>query len=463
MNGIERLLTDPRVTVRREGRPHADGSCVVYWMQRSQRGIDNPALDVAIDAANELGVPVAVFFGLHPRYPNANLRHYSFLVEGLVETINAVEKRGAAFVFRPYPEHDLIRFCDEIGPSLVVGDENPLRAPEAWRQNAAAKLRVPYWTVDSEVVVPSRLFPKEEYAARTLRPKITPLIEVFLQQSRNPKARFGWSDANKPSGRLLQANSVLASLPLDRSVESVSTFKGGTKEATRRLKLFINERLPSYDKVRNLPHIEGTSELSAYLHFGHISPITIALAVRGSNAPETAKTAFIEELIVRRELAINYVARNPNYDRLEGCHAWARATLAERVGDQRPYLYTQAHLESADTHDPLWNAAQIEMIKTGRMHGYVRMYWAKKILEWTRTPGEAFDIAVRLNDRYFLDGRDPNGYTGIAWAIGGKHDRPWAPRRPIFGLIRYMSAAGMARKFNVRAYIERVTRGSLTQ
>ncbi|HSO74184.1 MAG TPA: deoxyribodipyrimidine photo-lyase [Blastocatellia bacterium] len=459
MKSIEGLLTNPRITVRREGVPHGDGSCVVYWMQRSQRGIDNPALDLAIDAANKLRLPVAVFFGLHPRYPGANLRHYSFLIDGLAETISAIEKRGAAFVFRPYPEHNLIRFCDEIRPSLVVGDENPLTAPEAWRQRAAARLRVPFWTVDSDVVVPTRLFQKEEYAARTLRPKITPLIEVFLQPSRNPKARFKWPDTHRPTGRLLDTNEVLSSLPFDRRVEAVSGFKGGTKEATSRLKVFIDERLPVYDKLRNSPHIDGTSELSAYLHFGHISPITIALAVRDSAVPDSAKTAFLEELIVRRELAINYVTRNSNYDRLEGCHSWARATLAERADDQRPYLYTQSQLESADTHDPLWNAAQIEMIKTGRMHGYVRMYWAKKILEWTPTPARAFEIAMTLNDRYFLDGRDPNGYTGIAWAIGGKHDRPWAPRRPIFGLIRYMSAAGMARKFDVRAYIEKVTRG----
>jgi deoxyribodipyrimidine photo-lyase len=181
----------------------------------------------------------------------------------------------------------------------------------------------------------------------------------------------------------------------------------------------------------------------------------VALAVRNSSAPETAKAAFLEELIVRRELAINYVARNPNYDRLEGCPAWARASLARHTEDARPHLYTAAQLESAATHDELWNAAQMEMTITGRMHGYMRMYWAKKILEWTETPDEAFEIAVMLNDKYFLDGRDPNGYAGIAWAIGGKHDRPWV-RREVFGTIRYMSAAGMARKFDVRSYNEKV-------
>jgi deoxyribodipyrimidine photo-lyase len=164
----------------------------------------------------------------------------------------------------------------------------------------------------------------------------------------------------------------------------------------------------------------------------------------------------LEELIVRRELAINYVARNPNYDRLEGCHEWARKTLGEHLRDEREFLYSESQFENAETHDPLWNAAQMEMVVTGRMHGYLRMYWAKKILEWTRTPDEAFEIAVRLNDRYELDGRDPNGYTGIAWAIGGKHDRPWAPARPVFGMSRYMAASGCARKFDVKAYIRRV-------
>jgi len=458
VNGIEKLLTDPRITVRLAGAPENRGRCVVYWMQRSQRGVDNPALDAAIEAANELRRPVTVFFGLHPSYPNANLRHYTFLVEALAETIAAVEKRGAAFVFRSYPEHDLLRFCEEVKPALVVGDENALRVPESWRSSAAAKLRVPFWTVDSDVVVPSRLFQKEEYAARTLRPKITPLIEVFLQEPRNPKARFKWPDAERPKGLVFEPMSVLSSLPIDRSAQPVRAFKGGTKEASHRLKLFVNQRLATYDQERNKPHLNGTSELSAYLHFGHISPVIIALAVRDSVAPEAAKAAFLEELIVRRELAINYVSRNPNYDRLDGCPTWGRTTLNERANDPRPHLYTEAQLESAETAEPLWNAAQTEMVTTGRMHGYLRMYWAKKILEWTASPDEAFDVAVRLNDRYFLDGRDPNGYTGIAWAIGGKHDRPWAPRRPVFGLIRYMSAAGMASKFDVRAYIDRVSR-----
>jgi deoxyribodipyrimidine photo-lyase len=425
-------------------------------MQRAQRGLDNPALNVAIDAANELKMPVAVFFGLHPKYPNANLRHYAFLVEGIRDTKKRIEKRGATFVFRPYPDHDLVKFCEEVEASLVVGDENHLREPEGWRQSASRKLSQPFWTVDADVIVPIRFFPQEEYAARTIRPKMHKLLPIFLQPLDSPKARYRWNEKEKPASQTIDDGRILERLPLDRSTPPVRHFRGGTTDGLKILKRFIDERLAHYDTARNLPHVPGTSELSAYLHFGHLGPHTVALAVRDAEAPQAAKDAYLEELIVRRELAINFVARNPNYDKLEGCHEWARKTLIEHLRDRREFIYTETQFENAETHDPLWNAAQKEMVVSGRMHGYLRMYWAKKILEWTKSPEEAFDIAVSLNDRYELDGRDPNGYTGIAWAIGGKHDRPWAPARPIFGMIRYMSASGCARKFDVEAYIKRV-------
>lgn len=452
---IDKMLQDPRVTVRRGFAPNFEGRAVVYWIQRSQRGIDNPALDLAINVANELARPVIAFFGLHPRYPGANLRHYAFLIEGLAGLARDVESRGAHFVFRAYPLHSLARLCDEVKPCVVISDENPLRAPESWRQNAARKIKAPLWTVDADVVVPAKLFAKEEYAARTLRPKIHRVIDVFLQPSSNPIATNRLPHGQEPASQSIDVASLLETLPLDRSASRVTHIKGGAGRALDCLHRFVGERLAAYDQKRNLPQVDGTSELSPYLHFGQISPITIALAIRNANAPETAKAAFLEELIVRRELAINYVARNPNYDRLEGSPAWARTSLARHREDARPHIYTATQLETAATHDELWNAAQTEMTITGRMHGYMRMYWAKKILEWTETPEEAFEIAVTLNDRYFLDGRDPNGYAGIAWAIGGKHDRPWA-RREVFGTIRYMSAAGMARKFDVKAYVEKV-------
>ncbi|MGE0887433.1 MAG: deoxyribodipyrimidine photo-lyase [Blastocatellales bacterium] len=455
MTGIEKLQSDSRVTVRRAGQPDADGRCVVYWMQRAQRGLDNPALDVAINAANELKKPLAVFFGLHPGYPHGNLRHYTFLVEGLAETKKRIEERGAAFIFRPYPDHDLIRFCEEVKAALVVGDENPLREPEGWRKSAAKKLNTPLWTVDADVIVPSKFFEKEEYAARTIRPKIHRLLPVFFAPLENPNAKFVWNEADLPKSVPLEEDKILNQLPLDDSAQPVKQFRGGTSAGLGWLRTFVNEGLRNYDTARNLPHMSGTSKLSAYLHFGQLGPHTIALAVREAEASQWAKDAYLEELIVRRELAINFVARNPNYDRLEGCHQWALKTLRQHQDDEREHVYTETQFENAETHDDLWNAAQTEMVLTGRMHGYLRMYWAKKILEWTKSPEEAFDIAVRLNDRYELDGRDPNGYTGVAWSIGGKHDRPWGPERPIFGLIRYMSRGGCERKFDVKSYIRR--------
>ncbi len=429
----------------------------MYWMQRAQRGIDNPALDVAIQVANELHKPLAVFFGLHPKYPHANLRHYVFLADGLAETAAHIETRGAAFVLRPFPHHNLYRFCEEVKPCLVIGDENPMREPEGWRQKAAQELQVPFYTVDADVIVPTKFFVKEEYAARTLRPKLHKLLPQFLVPGSNPVAHCPWQPKAKPRSTTAVDPAILAALPLDRMTQPVAGRVGGTAQGMRQLQQFIRHGLARYDTARNLPDMDGTSVLSAYLHFGHISPLTVAMAVQMADAPQVAKDAFLEELIVRRELAINYVVRNPNYDTLAGCHEWARKTLAESAADVRPVLYSEAELTNAATHDDLWNAAQMEMVKSGRMHGYLRMYWAKKILAWSPTPEEAFAIAVRLNDRYFLDGRDPNGYTGIAWAIGAKHDRPWAPRRPIFGMIRYMSYEGCKRKFDIQAYLRKVS------
>jgi deoxyribodipyrimidine photo-lyase len=217
----------------------------------------------------------------------------------------------------------------------------------------------------------------------------------------------------------------------------------------------MGQGLEGYAAQRNRPELDATSRLSPYLHFGHLGPHTVAIAVMNANALARDREAFLEELIVRRELAINFVRFNRNYDRLEGCEFWALNTLSAHARDRRPYIYTYRQLERAETHDPVWNAAQTQMVRTGSMHGYLRMYWAKKILEWSRSPAKAFRVAVRLNDRFELDGRDPNGYAGIAWAIGGKHDRAWGPQRPIYGMIRYMSLQSTARKFDSRAYIRK--------
>jgi deoxyribodipyrimidine photo-lyase len=455
MKTLERLTQDPRVTVRRAGAPDPDGTCVVYWMQRAQRASDNPALNVAIEAGNALRKPVVVFVSLVPFYPHANLRHYQFFRDGLAQIAGRLQQRGVGLILRRYPDHSLTRFCEEVRPCLVLGDENPLREPERWRQEAAEKLRRPFWTVDADVIVPAKLLRKEQFAARTIRPRLRALLPEFLVPIENSRAKVPW----KPTPHLLSLSpqaDLLAGFEIDRAVQPVSSFRGGPAEALKKLARFVSARLDGYATGRNRPELEQTSQLSPYLHFGHIGPHTVALAVKRSTAPGADREAFLEELIVRRELAINYVRYNSNYDRLAGCEPWALRTLQEHRRDEREYVYSECRLEQAETHDPLWNAAQMQMVSLGWMHGYMRMYWAKKILEWTRSPEEAFDIAVRLNDRYELDGRDPNGYTGIAWAIGGKHDRAWGPERPIYGKIRYMSYASTSRKFDSKAYIEKV-------
>jgi deoxyribodipyrimidine photo-lyase len=236
----------------------------------------------------------------------------------------------------------------------------------------------------------------------------------------------------------------------------VDLFSGGTDHGLRHLNMFISRNLAGYEKDRNKPELSATSMLSPYLHFGHLGPHTVALAIQEADAPKSAKDAYLEQLIVRRELAINFVRFNPDYDNFESGPDWAHKTLAEHAGDPRR-LYTEKQMEEARTEDPLWNAAQQQMVYAGWMHNYMRMYWAKKILEWSKSPSEAFRLAVYLNDKYFVDGRDPNGYAGIAWAIVGKHDRPWFDR-PIFGQVRYMAFNSTSKKFNSKLYIEQMAK-----
>jgi deoxyribodipyrimidine photo-lyase len=421
-------------------------------MQRAQRGIDNPALDVAIDAANVLGKPVVVFFAPVPFYPHANLRHYSFLNEGIPDIADALEKRNVGFVLRRFPEHSLIRFCEEVKAALVVGDENPMREPEAWRKAASKKLKVPLWTVDADVIVPSKLLEKAQYAAHTIRPRIQALLKTYLAPDGNPNARVKWT---RPA-QLASLNpgvDITEGWNLDRSVSPVSYWRGGPAEAARLLRDFVKNKLRGYGKLRNKPEVDYTSRLSPYLHFGHISPIIVALAVEKAEAPTPDKEAFLNQIVVWRELSVNLVHFSPDYDSFECAEPWAHRTLAKHANDYRPVIYSEEQLENAETHDQLWNASQMQMVNDGWMHNYVRMYWGKKILEWSKSPAEAHRIAVRLNDKYEIDGRDPNGYAGIAWAILGKFDRPWF-ERPIFGQIRYMSGASTGKKFDSKKYIE---------
>ena len=454
MTKLEQLTSDPRVTVRRGGAPDSNGRCVVYWMQRAQRALDNPALDVAVAVANALHQPVVIFCAPAPFYPHANLRHYTFLAQAIPDTAERARKRGVGYVLRLYPDHSLLKFCEEVRASLVIGDENPLREPNHWRDLAAKKLSVPLWTVDADVLVPSKLLEKEQYAARVIRPRLNLRLKQFLTAPSNPKAKVEWQ---KPRGLHALPDDGSVNITegwkdLDRSVAPANSFRGGTDEALQLLHDFVTHKLAHYPERHGKPELDGTSRLSPYLHFGHIGPHTVALAVEKSKAPRAAKDDFLDQLITWRELSINFVHFNPLYDSIESAPDWAHRTLGQHAHDKRPVIYSRQQLEHAETHDDLWNAAQRQMLHAGWMHNYMRMYWAKKILEWSPSPAVAYQTAVYLNDKYFLDGRDPNGYAGIAWSVAGKFDRPWF-ERPIFGTIRYMSGNAAAKKFDADQYI----------
>ena len=456
---LRELSEDARVTVRREGEPARDGRCVVYWMQRAQRGRDNHALDVAVKAANALELPLVVYFAGISNFPHANLRHYAFLNQGLADIEEDLAERNIAFVMRRAPNESHERLFADVDAAMVVGDENPMREPEGWRQALASRLKVPFWTVDADVVVPSKLIDKAQYGAYTIRPRIERHLPDYLRPYENLKADRAWK---RPKG--FAADDVRADITegwkeLDRSVPPVDSWHGGTRAAERRLKHFVERVLADYETTRSKPELDGTSALSPYLHFGHIGPLTIALAVEVAAKKDTklhpARDAFFNELIVWRELAVNFVRYTRNYDSPECAERWAKETLAEHARDEREYVYSLPRLEGAKTHDELWNAAQTQMLRHGWMHNVMRMYWAKKILEWTPDVNTAVKYAVHLNDKYFLDGRDPNGYAGIAWAILGKFDRAWG-ERPVFGKIRYMSGASTGRKFDSRRYMRQM-------
>ena len=455
---IARLMSHPRVLVRREGPPRKGGRCIVYWMQRAMRIPDNPALDVAIEAGNLLGLPVVVFFSVIPNYPHANLRHYHFMAQGLRDVAEDAAERGVGFVLRRHPDNSIEAFLEEVDAALLVGDENPCREPERWRRVLAKRLKIPFWTVDADVVVPSAVFGRSYFLMHHFRPHLKAELPKYLVAGTERKPTCTWTVPRRLASYSVNEDLTAGFASLDRRVGPVDSFTGGTRAATRRLQEFLQRDLAHYEKARNHPEVRGTSRLSPYLHFGNIGPLTIALAVEKAVAEgrvsASARDRYLEQVIGWRELSILFVRHNPNYDNWESAEPWARKTLVEHAGDDRPHRYDLAQMERGETGDELWNAAQREMVETGWMHNYMRMYWAKKILEWAPDPARAFEWAVMLNDRYELDGRDANGYAGIAWAIVGKHDRPWF-ERPVFGLVRPMSGASIAKKIDARAYIER--------
>ncbi len=444
-------MTDNRRIFSLNAIPDKPG-CVIYWMQRDQRVMDNWALLYAQERALASHQPLAVVFCLVPDFLGATSRHYGFLVRGLEGVAEKLAKFNIPFfLLQGYPQDVLPRFILENEAGLLVTDFNPLRIPMDWRKKIADQVTVPFHEVDAHNIIPSRFISnKDEYAAYTLRKKVDQLLPEFLVEF--PALL---NHPCLPGGRAVPEidwTGIRLSAKVDQDVPEVDWVLPGESHASAALGNFIGQRLNAYNSERNIPYSKGQSDLSPYLHFGQLSAQRVALEVMKSTGDPTSKTAFLEELVVRRELADNFCLHNAQYDDFNGFQPWAKKTLNKHRDDEREFLYTVGQFEGSFTHDDLWNAAQKEMVATGKMHGFMRMYWAKKILEWTRSPEEAVAIAVYLNDKYELDGRDPNGYAGIAWAIGGTHDRPWSERK-IFGMIRYMNYAGCKRKFNANKYI----------
>jgi len=429
----------------------SEGDFVTYWMQSSQRAVFNPALEYAVEKGNELGLPVVVYFGLTDDFPEGNERHYKFMLEGLKEVEKSLADRGIQLVIRKeIPTEGAVEIADES--SYLVTDRAYLRFLKDWRDHVSERVDCPFVQIESDVVVPvETTSEKEEYAARTIRPKIQDRMDRFLKELKETEVKHPSLDFDFEKYEIKNIEEALNKLDL-KDVEPVDQYIGGTSRALNRLDTFIDEKLDHYLERSNDPTKNGLSGLSPYLHFGQISPVQIALKVESSGSPGTED--FLEELVVRRELSMNFVNYNENYDSLRCLPGWAYDTLKEHEDDEREYLYSKKEFEEARTHDPYWNAAQKEMLKTGKMHGYMRMYWGKKIMEWTGSPEEAFQIALSLNNKYELDGRDPNGYTGVAWCFG-KHDRAWKERE-IFGKVRYMNANGLKRKFDADKYVEQV-------
>ncbi len=434
---------------------------VLYWSQMNRRADSNHALEFAAGLANQRQLPLLVYEGLTCTYPYANDRMHTFVIEGVPETGRRLEARGIGYHFhlrrtRQDPNDRLYALAARA--AAIVTDDYPTFIARRHNASVPAKVDVPYYAVDSSCIVPMSQFAKREYAAYTIRPKIQKLVARYLKPVETVKVKRAFRLTLDQQATPVAAGTVaalVASCDIDHSVKPSLSFTGGRLAAEKTLTEFIERRLRRYTRDKNEPSAHATSDLSPYLHFGQISSLEAALAAT-AQADETKVMAdvFLEELIVRRELAFNFASYVDDPESMANVPDWARKTMAEHATDKRDAVYSQEQFENAATHDPLWNAMQKELLLRGKIHGYYRMYWGKKIIEWSATHEEALKTMIYLHDRYALDGRDPNTYTNILWCFG-MHDRPWQSR-PIFGMLRYMSFDGMKRKTNTEAYLKEI-------
>jgi len=426
---------------------------VIYWMSRDQRVHDNWALLFAQQLAMGKKRPLSVIFNLVPDFLEATIRQYGFMIKGLKEVEIELKKFDIPFfLLTGKPEIEIPKFLNSVKTSNLVSDFDPLKIKRIWKREVSKKIKIPFYEVDAHNIVPCLVVSdKTEFGAYTIRPKIHRLLPEFMDEY--PELKKMKRSKSLTSDKI-DWEKVTNNLKINKKVKEIDWIQSGESAASSVLKDFLENKLEHYSQDKNDPNKNALSNLSPYLHFGQISAQRVALAIQQIHPDSKSSEVFLEELIVRRELADNFCYFNPNYDSFNGFHDWAKKTLNEHRNDKRKFTYSLKEFENADTHEDLWNAAQTELLFTGKMHGYMRMYWAKKILEWSNSPEEALRIAIYLNDKYELDGRDPNGYVGCAWSIGGVHDRAWT-ERPVFGKIRYMNRNGAMRKFDVEAYILR--------
>ncbi len=427
---------------------------VIYWMQSSQRSEYNHALEYAIEQSNSLNKPLLVVFFLDRQITIDNERHFYFLLQGLQQVKISLAKRGIRFVVvKSRPDMGALSIADYC--ALMVVDRGYLKEEVAWRESVAKQCACPLIQVESDVIVPvEEASPKEEYSAATFRRRINKRLYEFILPLHERIAVNGSININIPfvEYSIEDVDKVLKELQVSREVKKSPLYNGGTENAKKYLDFFISVNLSRYENLKNNPAEEVTSNLSAYLRYGQISPLQIYMLMMDEISE--GKRKFLDELIIRRELSINFVHYNPNYASFESLPSWARKTLEKHQRDIRYHIYNLDTLEKGNTHDEYWNAAQQELVKTGKMHNYMRMYWGKKLIEWSDKPEDAFYHAQLLNNKYSLDGGSANSYAGIAWCFG-KHDRPWQERE-IFGNVRYMNAAGLKRKFPINQYVQRI-------
>jgi deoxyribodipyrimidine photo-lyase len=444
-------------------RPFRDPArYVLYWAQMNRRVESNHGLLYAIELANRKGLPVLYYEGLTCSYPSANDRLHTFILEGVPDTARRLKKLGIGYVFhlrrrQSDPNDALYQLARDA--AAVVTDDYPTFIAREHNRRVPQKLDTPYYVVDSSCIVPMSTMTKREYGAYTIRPKIKKVLAQYLKPADAIRVKHKYEvESQHPLHTEVAKDKIaelVASCEINHSLAPSPSFAGGRDAAERRMDFFLDHNLRRYARERNEPGARATSGMSPYLHFGHISSLEIALSVKDyADEHKLVAEEFLEELIVRRELAFNYARFVDRPDRLEDLPDWVQQIMRQHASDRRDPLYTRQQLEQAETYDELWNATQKEMRLRGKIHGYYRMYWGKKILEWSATYQEAVDTMVAIHDRYALDGRDPNTYTGILWCFG-LHDRPWFDR-PIFGAIRYMSLEGMKRKTNTRAYLDEI-------